>query len=89
MPKKGIGGHPRYEKEPGEQAQVDWKENITLISKFGEVFIVNVLHVVLKYSRFSHLELSLNKTFDDVARGLINSFIRFRGVPKEYLFDNM
>ena len=87
--KEEIEGHPRYEKGPGEQAQVDWKEDITLVSKFGEVFVVNVLHVVLKYSRFSHLELSLNKTFDDVARGLINSFIRFGGVPKECLFDNM
>ncbi len=29
------------------------------MSKYGEVFNVNVLHVVLKYSRLSHLELSL------------------------------
>lgn len=89
IPKNVTGGHPRYEKAPGEQAQVDWKEDITLVSKYGEVFNVNVLHVVLKYSRFSHLELSLHKSFDDVARGLINSFRHFGGVPKECLFDNM
>ena len=27
--------------------------------------------------------------FDDVSRGLINGFIKFGGVPKELLFDNM
>lgn len=88
-PREVTSGHPRYEKAPGEQAQVDWKEDITLVSKYGEVFNINVLHVVLKYSRFSHLELSLHKSFDDVARGLINSFRRFGGVPRECLFDNM
>lgn len=88
-PKDKIKGHPRYEKYPGEQCQVDWKEDIKLTSKSGEVYVINVLHVVLKYSRYSHLELSIQKRFDDVARGLINSFIKFGGVPKELLFDNM
>jgi len=83
------GGHPRYERGPGEQAQVDWKEDISLASKYGEAFTINVLHVVLKYSRYSHLEISIQKRFDDVARGLINSFIAFGGIPKEVLFDNM
>ena len=87
IPKNVTGGHPRYEKAPGEQAQVDWKEDITLVSKYGEVFNVNVLHVVLKYSRFSHLELSLHKSFDDVARGLIISFRQFGGVQKECLLS--
>ena len=87
IPKNVTGGHHRYEKAPGEQAQVDWKEDITLMSKYGEVFNVNVLHVVLKYSRFSHLELSLHKSFDDVARGLIISFRQFGGVQKECLLS--
>ena len=29
------------------------------------------------------------KRFDDVARGLINSFRKFGSVPKKLLFDNM
>ena len=33
--------------------------------------------------------MSIQKRFDDVSRGLINSFIKFGGVPKELLFDNM
>ena len=88
-PKTKTEGHPRYEREPGEQAQIDWKEDITLTNKNGDVFTVNVLHVTLKFSRYSHLELTMQKRFDDVCRGLINSFKRFGGVPKECLFDNM
>ena len=82
-------GHPRYERNPGEQGQVDWKEDISISNKYGEIFIINVLHTTLKYSRYSHLDMSIQKRFDDVSRGLINSFIKFGGVPKELLFDNM
>ncbi len=86
---KSNGGHPRYEKGPGEQAQVDWKEDIEIANKYGEIFTVNILHTTLKYSRFSHLDMSIQKRFDDVSRGLINSFLKFGGVPAELLFDNM
>ena len=88
-PKAKTEGHPRFEREAGEQAQIDWKEDITLANKDGEVFTINVLHVTLKFSRYSHLELTVQKRFEDVARGLINSFKHFGGVPKECLFDNM
>ena len=88
-PKADNSGHPRYEKGPGQQAQVDWKEDISIADKYGEIFVVNVLHMTLKYSRFSHLEMTIQKRFDDVSRGLINGFIKFGGVPKELLFDNM
>lgn len=82
-------GRPRYEKGPGEQAQVDWKEDISIASRHGEIFVINVLYTTLKYSRYGYLEMSIQKRFDDVARGLINSFKAFGGVPKELLFDNM
>ena len=82
-------GHPKFEKNPGEQAQVDWKEDIHITNIYGEVFIINVLHTTLKYSRYAHLEMTAQKRFDDVARGLINSFRKFGGIPKEFLFDNL
>jgi len=88
-PKKNESGNPRYEKNPGEQAQIDWKEDISISNVYGEIFVINVLHSTLKFSRFSHLDLSVQKRFDDVARGLINSFVKFGGVPEELLFDNM
>lgn len=87
--KADNSGHPRYEKGPGEQAQVDWKEDISIADKYGEIFVINVLHMTLKYSRFSHLEMTIQKRFNDVSRGLINGFVKFGGVPKELLFDNM
>lgn len=88
-PKSKTEGCPRFEKEPGEQGQVDWKENIQIASKYGEIFTINILHVVLKYSRYSHLEMAIQKRFDDLARGLVNCFLKFGGVPNELLFDNM
>lgn len=88
-PKSSITGHPRYERAPGVQAQVDWKEDIPVADKWGEIFVINVLHMTLKYSRFSHLDMSIQKRFEDVSRGLINGFIKFGGVPSELLFDNM
>ena len=88
-PRKKEGGNPRYEKKPGEQAQVDWKEDISISNVYGEIFIINVLHLTLKFSRYSHLEFSIQKRFDDVARGIVNSFIKFGGVPNELLFDNI
>ena len=34
-PKKTQKGHPRYETAPGIQAQVDWKEDITIRNRYG------------------------------------------------------
>lgn len=47
-PKKAIRGHARFETPPGKQAQVDWKEDIKLTSKYGEVFIFNVFSYKLE-----------------------------------------
>ena len=73
----------------GEQAQVDWKDDISITNIYVEKFVINILHTTLKYSRYSHLEMIAQKRFDDVARGLINSFRKFGSVPKKLLFDNM
>lgn len=64
-PKSKTDGHPRFEKGPGEQGQIDWKEDISIANKYGEIFVVNVLHFVLKFSRYSYLELSVQKRYDD------------------------
>lgn len=60
-----------------------------MISKYGELFIINIFHVLLSFSRYSYLELSIYKRLDDVYRVLINGFDAFAGVPEEILFDNM
>lgn len=74
---------------PGVQAQVDWKEGISIASKYGEIFTINVFHIALSFARYSYLELSIQKRIEDVYRGLIGGFKAFGGVPSEILFDNM
>ena len=51
-PKKSIRGHARFETLTGKQPQVNWKKDIKLTSKYGEVFIFNVFSYKLGNSRF-------------------------------------
>ena len=91
-PSKGDasgGGGTRYETNPADMAQCDWKENMILTSRSGETFVVNIFHLVLKFSRFSYIELTLSKEQPIVFRCLINAFKFYGGVPKRILFDNM
>ncbi len=85
---KKMKGHPRFETDPGKQAQVDWKENIKLVSRNGEEFIINVLDFKLGYSRYCCFELSKTKTQEELIESLIRIFKDIGGVPKEILFDN-
>lgn len=84
-----IGGGTRYETSEGDMAQCDWKENIILTSKYGEQFTVNIFHLVLKFSRYSYIELTLSKEQPVVFKCLINAFKFYGGIPKRILFDNM
>lgn len=88
-PGRISSGNPKYETEPGDLAEVDWKESIKLYNRSGEFFEVNIFHIVLKFSRYSYIELTLSKEQNVLLRVLINSFRFFRGVPKRLLFDNM
>lgn len=88
-PTKKTKGHPRFETPPDGQAQVDWKEDLKLISKYGEEFIVNVFNYKLGNSRYCYFEYRKSKTQQDVMECLISAFRATVGVPKEILFDNM
>lgn len=79
----------RFETSPGLQAQVDWKENLTMISKHGEVFKVNIFLMVLGYSRVKYLELTTDRTQITLFKCMISAFRFFEGIPHEILFDNM
>lgn len=89
LPEKTPKGHPRYETLPGVQAQVDWKEDLTMISKHGEIFEFNILAYKLGYSRYCVFTYSRARTRQDVFDALIASFIHTGGIPQEILFDNM
>lgn len=88
-PKKTEKGHPRFETEPGIQAQVDWKEDVSIANRFGEVFTFQVFDYKLGYSRYPIFTYKLYKTRQDVFDCLIGSFKATGGVPREILFDNM
>jgi transposase len=79
----------RYETAPGLQAQVDWKENLKMISKNGELFEVNIFLMVLGYSRTKFVKLTSDKTQKTLFLCMNEAFQYFGGVPKEILFDNM
>lgn len=88
-PKKLTKGYPRFETEPGCQAQVDWKEDISIANRYGEIFTFQVFDYKLGYSRYPIFTYKLYKTRQDVFDCLIASFKATGGVPREILFDNM
>jgi transposase len=88
-PKHAVIGHPRFETQPGIQVQVDWKEDIRMISRHGVVHDFNVLNYKLGFSRHSYFGYSESITQSDLVEHMIMAFIESGGVPREALVDNM
>ena len=88
-PKKRNKVHLRYETDFGEQLQFDWKEDIKMISKHGEIFEFNIFSATLGASRLHVFIYSKFKTRIDVERCLVKTFEYIGGIPKELLTDNM
>ena len=76
-------------KTPGKLAQVDWKEDFSLINKNGEKLSFNIFLVTLPFSEKKYCRLTLDKKQDTVISSLILAFKSFGGIPKEIWFDNM
>ena len=84
--------HPviRYETGAGEQAQLDWKEDIPFVlADTKEVVRINVLTLLMGYSRLRLYKLSLQKTQEVVLSLLTECFEELGGVPYQLLTDNM
>ena len=79
----------RFETQPGYQAQVDWKETLTLKSKFGEEFIINIFLMILGYSRYKFIKLTFDRRQQTLFECLTNAFEYIGGTTEEILFDNM
>ena len=79
----------RFETTKGLQAQVDWKEEITLKTKSGETLKMNIFLMVLGYSRYKYICLTQDRTQDTLFRCMMNAFAYFGASPHEILFDNM
>lgn len=81
--------HPRYETEFGKQLQFDWKEDIKMFNKYGEVFEFNIFSSTLGASRLHIFIYSKYRTRVDVQRCLIKTFQYIGGLTNEILTDNM
>lgn len=79
----------RFNTMPGYQAQVDWKESLTLHNKNGEEFKVNIFLMVLGYSRFKFIKLTSDRDQKTLFNCMNMAFKYYGGMPKEVLFDNM
>ena len=81
--------HPRYETEYGEQLQFDWKEDLKLINKYGELFEFNIFSAILSASRLHCFVYSKTKRRQDVERCLVEVFKSIGGVTETALTDTM
>lgn len=79
----------RVEYTPGLSAQVDWKEDMRLISNQGEIFNFNIFLYVLPYSKKKFITLTFDRKQDTLFECLDDAFYHTGGVPKEIWFDNM
>lgn len=79
----------RFETVPGLQCQIDWKEEFKLELCTGEIVSFNIFLSILGYSRLKYIELTQDRSQATLFRCLTNAIKYFKGVPKEFLFDNM
>ncbi len=73
----------RVETTPGLQGQVDWKESLTLVSKSGEKYTINIFLFILSYSKLKYIELTIDRRQETLFRCLINCFKYLEGVLEE------
>lgn len=86
---KSTEPHVRYETQPGDQLQVDWKESLKMTSIDGEIFKFNIMTATLGYSRYHKFTYSITKTTEDFIRCIIDTANHLGGLPNHILTDNM
>jgi len=86
---KIVTPHVRYETKPGNQLQVDWKENLKMTTKYGEIIDFHLMSSTLGYSRYHLFIYSKSKTTEDFLRCTIDTLNHLGGTPHHILTDNM
>jgi len=77
----------RVERLIGEQAQVDWA-HVGSLAVTGGTRPLWVFVMVLAYSRAMWAELVFDLTVESLRRSLVRAASFFRGVTRQWLFDN-
>lgn len=79
----------RFETNPGLQAQVDWKEDMTLVNRIGQAYKVNIFLMVMGFSRKKFIMITSDRSQETLFQCMIEAFKFYGGLPHEILFDNM
>jgi transposase len=79
----------RIEREPGDEAQVDFGSGAPIISPDGKRRKTYVFRIVLSHSRKGYSEATFTQTTDDFLRALENGFRQLGGVTKTLVIDNL
>lgn len=79
----------RFEREPGEEAQVDFGRGAPVVGPDGRRKNTHVFRIVLSHSRKAYSEAILRQTTEAFIRCLENAFRYFGGVPKTLVPDNL
>ena len=81
--------HPRFETPPGLQLQFDWKEDLAMRSRSGDVYEFNVYSSTLGFSRLHFFRRTVGRTRDELLMCLVANIRWLGGVPRQWLTDNM
>lgn len=79
----------RFETTPGYQAQVDWKEKLSLVDSSNAPYTINIFLMTLGYSRMKFVKLTFDRTQKTLFECMTSAFEFFGGTTEEILFDNM
>lgn len=77
------------ETDYGEEAQLDWKEDVKIVLDTGEIVFINILVLILSKSRYRVARISTSKSQSVLFHMLISMFKELGGVPKIIRTDNM
>jgi len=86
-PRPKVEAFLRLETLPGEQGQVDWAHVGELLVPGGRRSLWAFV-MVLRYSRASFAELVVSLDVHSLRRSLVRAAAFFRGLPRQWLFDN-
>ncbi len=85
---RGVEPTPRFETEPGEQAQCDWADFGTLVYPDGPRKLY-IFAYTMGYSRRMYIEFVHDQRQDTLFQCLEQAFAWFGCVPTQILLDNM
>lgn len=79
----------RMECAPGAEAQVDFGRGALVVSTDGKRSRPHLFRIVLSCSRKAYSEVVNRQTTEQFLRCLENAFVRFGGVPRTLVIDNL